>query len=793
MRLFALLLLLCCSMQSYSQDCNYTLQGTLQDFHDSSTLAGATIVVAQTGRAVQTDVEGNFTISSLCKSSYQLQISHPYCSTKVFTVQIPADTIKTFTLEHHLEALNEIIVNGNSSSRQTKTLFENTINQETISDFSGASLGDALNSISGVSSINTGNAVVKPIINGLHSSRIVLINNGVRMQDQQWGAEHAPTIDINTAGSIKVIKGAGALQYGGNAIGGVIITQAPKIPLLDSLYGKTTLSGSSNGRGGVVSSRVTKSHENGWYTSLQGTLKRFGDFQSPNYILSNTGVFERTFAYRLGYNRIDYGVDAYYSYFRNEIGILRASHIAGAEDQVQAISSDVPLIINDFTYAIGNPRQDVAHHLARIKGFKKIKGLGRVTLQYDFQQNNRFEYDVRRAQQQDKASVDLNLKTHTLKVDLKSDISDNLTISTGVNTDYQTNYANPNTGVRRLIPDYTKYDFGAYLSGDYSISSRWLLEAGFRFDYTYMDAFKFYRKSFWESRGYDTQFADLVVQEYGNQVLTNPKLCFKNPSFTLGSTYNFADTYTLFANYSMASRAPNASELFSEGLHHSASRMELGDLQFDSEIAHKVSVTLQQKGERFDFTIMPYSNSIDNFILIEPTGIQQTIRGNFQVWEYRQTQAQIFGIDVDATISVFDNLSFNHQFSLVKGYDLLKNQALINMPASSTQNSLVYTHPKFYNLKIRLLSNFVFAQNEYPNTNFEVVLPQSIQTVDISTPPDAYHLLNFNTSVDVSSSLHLGVSVNNVFNTPYRNYLNRLRYYADDLGRNISIQLQFNY
>ena len=87
----------------------------------------------------------------------------------------------------------------------------------------------------------------------------------------------------------------------------------------------------------------------------------------------------------------------------------------------------------------------------------------------------------------------------------------------------------------------------------------------------------------------------------------------------------------------------------------------------------------------------------------------------------------------------------------------------------------------------------MFAQNEYPNTNFEVVLPDSIQTVDISTPPDAYHLLNFNTSVDVSSSLHLGVSVNNVFNTSYRNYLNRLRYYADDLGRNITLQLKYNY
>ena len=792
MRLFALLLLLCCSMQSYSQDCNNTLYGSLLDIHDGSVLTGATVIVAQTGVGVLTDLDGNFVISNLCSATYQLQISHPSCSTKAFSVLIKDDTQKTFKLEHHLESLNEIIVSGKKTNRATKSIYENLVDQQTITTFSSGSLGDALNSISGVSSLNTGNTVVKPMINGLHSSRVLIINNGVQMQDQEWGAEHAPSIDINAVGTLKVIKGAGALQYGGNAIGGVVIASAPKVPLLDSLYGKTIFSGSSNGLGGTVSSSLTRSNQNGFYTAFQGSLKRYGDFNAPNYNLSNTGVFERNIAATIGFNRIDYGVEAYYSLFKNEIGILRASHIGGAEDQVQAIASPVPSIINDFTYNIDAPRQDVTHHLARIKGFKNIENIGLISLQYDYQQNNRLEFDVRRGSNKDKASVDLVLDTQTLTIDVASDISEKLTTKFGIVGSLQTNYANPETGVRRLIPDYDKYSIAGFASGNYDINQKWVLEAGFRFDYTHMNVFKFYRRSFWQDRGYDNQFSDLVVEEIGNQLLVNPKLDFYNPSFTIGSKYSFG-LYKLFANYSLSSRAPNASEQFSEGLHHSASRIELGDLQFTSETAHKISLTLQKIGERFDFTLTPFATKIDDFILIEPTGIRQTIRGNFQVWEYRQTQAQMYGLDLDANLSLTDNVRFVHQFSLVKGYDKTSNEPLISMPAANTLNSLVYTNPNFNNISIAIQSNYVFRQNEFPNTNFEVVLPDSIQTVDISTPPDAYHLLNFNTSVDVSSSLHLGVSVNNVFNTPYRNYLNRLRYYADDLGRNISIQLQFNY
>ena len=792
MRLFALLLLLCCSMQSYSQDCNNTLYGSLLDIHDGSVLTGATVIVAQTGVGVLTDLDGNFVISNLCSATYQLQISHPSCSTKAFSVLIKDDTQKTFKLEHHLESLNEIIVNGKKTNRATKSIYENLVDQQTITTFSSGSLGDALNSISGVSSLNTGNTVVKPMINGLHSSRVLIINNGVQMQDQEWGAEHAPSIDINAVGTLKVIKGAGALQYGGNAIGGVVIASAPKVPLLDSLYGKTIFSGSSNGLGGTVSSSLTRSNQNGLYTAFQGSLKRYGDFNAPNYNLSNTGVFERNIAATIGFNRIDYGVEAYYSLFKNEIGILRASHIGGAEDQVQAIASPVPSIINDFTYNIDAPRQDVTHHLARIKGFKNIENIGLISLQYDYQQNNRLEFDVRRGSNKDKASVDLVLDTQTLTIDVASDISEKLTTKFGIVGSLQTNYANPETGVRRLIPDYDKYSIAGFASGNYDINQKWVLEAGFRFDYTHMNVFKFYRRSFWQDRGYDNQFSDLVVEEIGNQLLVNPKLDFYNPSFTIGSKYSFG-LYKLFANYSLSSRAPNASEQFSEGLHHSASRIELGDLQFTSETAHKISLTLQKIGERVNFTITPFATKIDDFILIEPTGIRQTIRGNFQVWEYRQTQAQMYGLDLDANLSLTDNVRFVHQFSLVKGYDKTSNEPLISMPAANTLNSLVYTNPNFNNISIAIQSNYVFRQNEFPNTNFEVIILDTIQTIDISTPPAGYHLLNLNITAAIRPDMQVGLYVNNLLNTSYRNYLNRLRYYADDVGRNITLQLKYNY
>lgn len=799
MRYKVMLLLLISSFTSFSQNCDSSLKGKVIDIHDGSILPGATLVISNTQEAVQTNLEGEYIFPDLCDGTYFIQVSHPLCLTRGFTVKISGNSTKDFKLEHHLEELNQVLIEGKTYQNETESIFQNRLSRAELDRYSSGSLGDALNNISGVSSLNTGNTVVKPLVNGLHSSRVVIINNGVRMEDQEWGAEHAPNIDINAAGSINVIKGAGALQYGGNAVGGVIVVKSQKAPVKDTLYGKTQLSAATNGRGSSLTSEITQAYKNGWYGSLQGTLKRFGDFETPDYLLSNTGIFERNASLRFGLNQFDYGFEGYYSIFKNEIGILRASHLGGAQDQVRAINSSRPLIIRDFSYSIDPPKQGVTHHLARVKAFKEFNGLGKATLQYDFQRNNRLEFDIRRGSDANKASLDLALTTHTLLLDLESGVSENLNLKTGIMAGYQDNFANPETGVRRLIPDYEKYELGAYAIADFKIRENWMVEAGGRFDYTYMDVFKFYRSSFWESRNYDELYPEIVVGESGNQILTNPKLNFHNASATAGSTYSFDDEYKLFFNYSLASRAPNPSELFSEGLHHSASRIELGDLNFQSEVSNKVALTFQRENSNFGFSINPYIQSITDFIVIEPTEIQQTIRGNFQVWEHRQTNARLLGVDVDASLAIADNLRLNHQFSLVKGYDRSQNQALINMPPVNFKNELVYQNARIYNLRLALQSEYVFRQNEFPNNNFEVFVPETETTeiIDVSTPPNAYHLLNFNSNIDLYSSskskLTLGITVSNLLNTSYRNYLNRLRYYADDLGRNFLLNLKLNY
>ena len=136
---------------------------------------------------------------------------------------------------------------------------------------------------------------------------------------------------------------------------------------------------------------------------------------------------------------------------------------------------------------------------------------------------------------------------------------------------------------------------------------------------------------------------------------------------------------------------------------------------------------------------------------------------------------------------------------MVKGYDRTQDEPLISLPPVDTKNELVYQNPKLNNIRLALESEYVFRQNEYPNTNFNVYIPatETTETLDVSTPPDAYHLLNFNSSIDfkatTNSTLTVGLGITNILNTEYRNYLNRLRYYADDLGRNFLLTLKLNY
>ncbi len=156
-----------------------------------------------------------------------------------------------------------------------------------------------MSEISGVNSIKTGNNISKPVIQGLYGSRVLVMNNGIKMAEQEWGIEHAPSVDPNAFDHIDVVKGASALKYGGDAIGGVILLESPKYPKKDTLMGKVALSGISNGKGLALNTDITKTWQNGWALRTQGSAKKLGDLETPNYSLQNTGADENAFHFSL--------------------------------------------------------------------------------------------------------------------------------------------------------------------------------------------------------------------------------------------------------------------------------------------------------------------------------------------------------------------------------------------------------------------------------------------------------------------------------------------------------------
>ena len=794
----ALLLFIAIPYSLYPQACNATLSGRVLDFHDQSPLAGATIYVVAQERAVLTDLQGTYRLEGLCEGTYEVELSHPQCRTLFYQVVIQGDVRRDFEMEHHLEELQEVQVIGQSMPDNTGTAQEQQLSARTLEGYSAASLGDALKEISGVSSLNTGSNIVKPAINGLTGSRVLILNDGVRMQDMEWGDEHAPNVDINSADQVTVIKGAAALKYAGDAIGGVGGIGRERVAIRDSLFGRTLLSGVSNGRGGSASTELTRTFETGWYLNWQASYKRLGDREAPDYILSNTGMQQLGLSVHAGKRLLNQGWDIDYSYYNADIAILRASHIGNIDDLIQSINSGEPSVIEPFTYDLGVPRQEVTHHLGKLNYYLRIKGIGKWNVQYDFQNNRRFEYDVRVGADRNKPAIDLELTTHTLKTDFIWDASGDLEVTAGLLGRYQDNFANPETGVRRLIPDYQKLELGGFILGEYRLEADWLLEAGMRYDFTHIDAKKFYRTSRWEERGYDEDFPEFVVEDLGTQLLTNPVFDYGNISATVGARWQAGLQSELRANYALGQRAPNPAELFSDGCYHSAARIELGDLRVGSETSHRVSLAYNREGERWGLNLEPYYNYVSDFILLEPTGVEFTIRGAFPVWSYRQTDARLLGFDASGYYQWATHWQSRHRFSITKGTDLDGDQALINMPAPITRNELIFSKPEWKQLVIGLESTYVFRQNEFP-PNIFVFSPSEQQEVEleINTPPDAYHLLGLNAQMafDISEAMVLsaGLTIENLLDTSYRDYLNRNRYFADDLGRNIILQFTLNY
>lgn len=774
---------------------NYTVKGKISDFHNKISIPNAEVLLGK--NTTRTNDKGEFVFNQIPKGTYVLKVSKSDFDEFTESVSVDKDLFLSINLELHSKEIETVSLHANHKS--SGSMVVKTLEKAEIEKNSTSNLGNLLSSISGVSALKTGNNIAKPIIHGLYGSRIAIINNGVKLAEQEWGVEHAPNVDVSNFEHIDVIKGASALKYSGDAVGGVVDLKPEILPKKDTIKGNANIYGISNGKGLGLDLNIVKSWKNGWAIKTGGKIEKLGDQNTPDYNLMNTGMDFSSFNFTLQKNEFKKGISFDYFLTNQNIGIYRGSHIGNLEDFYNAINSQMPIYTGDFSYQIDNPRQEIEHHIMKISTYKRYEKLGKISATYSFQFNHRKEYDIRRGDLKVLPSLDLELLTHQLNVENLIERA-HWSLETGIAGSFQNNYSDPATKARRLIPNYDKYSGGIFSVFKYKLNHHWNVEAGARFDYNYYDVTKWYDKSDWEKL-YANLYPQFYVRTNANRVLTRPKLDYQNLSLNAGVEYisNSRD-FIVKMNYAKASRTPNIAELFSDGLHHSAAIIEVGNLSMKNEVSHQFNLVIDSKIhflEGLQLSFNPYASFNKNFINQIPTGVQNTIRGVFPVWTYQQIDALMYGADLDIMLHFSPEFSYKGRASYVYGQDNTNDEPLILMMPSNFSNALHFTKEKWNGFYFNLENQIFSYQKRFPIHNAEITLYENGQdvtkTVDLSTPPKAYSLWNVQTGFNITKNLSTGLIVNNVLNENYRDYLNRMRFFAADLGRNFILNFRYKF
>ena len=753
-------------------NCHCTLKGVVASKENKEKVPGAYVFIKGTNKATISDAKGAFVIKDLCPGKYTLVCQMASFDPIETIINLEDEKEEDFLLSTHDEHLQEVFVQGRKQEITSQLKAE--LSAEERSQKDGLSLGEMLKGLPGVQSLQTGSSVSKPVIHGLHSSRVIILNQGVRQEGQNWGSEHAPEIDPFVSKNIQVIKGPGGLRYGGDAIGGIIMLEPDALPDSAAMHGSVQSIYFTNGRQGVLSGLLEGGipRHKGWGWRLQGTWKDGGNIQAADYYLSNTGVKEENVSFALGYKSNHWGTDVFISRFHTVIGIYEGSHIGNISDLEKSIALDRPLKAftpDAFIRKIDRPNQDVWHDLAKIKAYYHLPNQATLRATAAFQSDERWELDVLRA---GKNVNTLRFNLNTSSAELLYDESNTnklwkgkagLTFLDQGNITSGRKVPNP-TLTTSLLPNYSLQNFGIFAI-ERRTTEKWEFEAGLRYDIKEI-----------ETHRPRINFSPNILRK---------KQVFSGFSGSLGFTYHWNPVTESFISISRAFRAPGGNELYSNGVHHGAGAYEIGDPNLKGETGTNLSLSTNFKPERWDIEVGLYSNFIQNFIYLRPEVLNgeavyaTTVRGVFPIFTYQQIDARFQGVDFQATYLISPRLSVQQKTSLVRAFDTKNDQFMVNIPADRFEYLIRYAFQK---------------RNAYVSGGITQVSRQTRVEAgsDYSPPPAGYFLVNLNGGISFKK-IDVSLRISNALNSAYRDYLNRFRYYADDQGRNISLRVLYKF
>lgn len=744
MKLLLNILLLLATTSIYSQS---IVKGIVTDAETNETLYLVNVYFSDLDKGTSTNEFGIFTIQNIPSGEHNIVLSMIGYETQSLQVSISSDTNIEVKLAPSAIEMESIIISTPFHKLQSDNVMK--VEQKSIKDLksSGAvTLSEGITNIAGVESVTTGLSIGKPVIRGLSSNRVLVYTQGIRLENQQYGDEHG--LGVNGAGieSVEVIKGPASLLYGSDALGGVLYLNPERFANSNTSAGDFSGNYFSNTEGFSTNAGVKVSGDHFKFL-FRGSLAEHSDYKTDAYRVTNTRFREQDFKAGVGYQN-----NAFKTEFRYNVN---ASKLGIPEDIGEQSTNKTPLL----------PFQEVTNHIFSSKStlFFNNSKLD-ISLGYIYNDRKEFEdhhhdedeeeheeehEDENHEDEDEILEAALNMKLKTANYDVKYSLPKLGKVETIVGIQGM-NQVNSNYGEEQLIPDATTNDFGVFATSHIHFEKA-DVQLGARFDNRQLD------------------------------ILNSINRNFNSFNGALGVKTNITNGVTARVNLATGFRAPNLSELASDGSHGGTNRYEIGNSDLKNEQNFQTDIALEFKNEHLELFANGFYNKINDYIFLSPNG---DIIDADPVYEYLQDNALLYGGEFGFHLHPhpLDWIHFESSFAMVTGKQD-NGDYLPLIPANNLTNTI---RAEFEKSWLKQGYAFITLRSTFDQNNASIFETNTV----------GFNLLSagFGGSFNLfKNELSIYISGTNLTNKKYINHLSRLK--PDgifNMGRNINVGFTYS-
>lgn len=756
-KFFTLILLLSINISISAQT---LLKGKVSD-SNGIVLTGVQVFLHQNKTGAVSDQEGNYELSIPSNLKiFTLEYSLIGYRSKSETVDLTkTSSDKVFILDVKLVEspieLQEITVTTGFVEEQEALPYPiETVTKKEITSSGTINLSQTLNHTTGIYSSSFGSGVGKPVIRGLSNANIIMLNNGIKLENFNFSSSHPFLADEFSASRIELIKGAASLQYGSDAVGGAvnIIREQPAQP--NSLEGDFISHYHSN-TNGYLNSLGLKGSFGKFFLGVRGSLKSHKDFTDGNdETVNNTRFNEQNLSANAGI-RTGFGIFSLnYNYTDAQYGIQN-------QNQINLFNNPIASAL--FTEDRKNQLwfQTLENHLFSSNNTIFLKK-SILDIDLAYQMNKREGIGGGLNSQQELviptfASMQLNTFTYNVKMHIPMAKHKFIFGVNGANVQNEADETKPNNP----LLDSKINDVGIYTIGNFSLSEKLSLTAGLRYDYRGMQSFP-------------------TATQNTNQFQIDKT--YNNLTGSAGITYAVSKSQFFKANIARGFRSPTLPELTQNGIH--AGRYEIGNPDLEAQSNFQIDFNYHLHLPWLTFNLSPFYNVVNNYIYLVMTSENAPI-GNGKIFENVQNDANLIGGEVSLDLHPLKWLGIHGSYSMVR--------------ANITDDAEGVEHPTF-TPQDRLIGEIKFEQKKMgflkrPYFSVEVMhfFEQNL-TGQNEAVTSAYTLLNarIGTSLSVAGKdMDIFIVGNNLANVVYIDHLSFTKQLnLNMMGRNIMLGLR---